>query len=97
MRLTEANLRKLIRETINTWHANYHTGYDGTIEMEDYAEVDVQKYVNGNGSWSVVISCEFDDTLSEPVRVFKTEEDANTYSRKKIDNIHREYINSGKL
>lgn len=97
MKLTETALRKLIRETINTWHANHHTPYDDILEPEEYVEIDVQKYVNSNGSWSVVINCDFDETMSEPLRVFKTEEDADSYSRKKVDVIHRAHINSGEL
>ncbi len=97
MKLTRSNLRKLIREVINTWHANHHTPYDDIIDPEDYVGIDVQKYVNSDGSWSVVINCEFDDSLSEPLRVFKAEEDAEAYSRKKTDIIQRAYINSGEL
>ena len=99
MKLTKSTLRKLIRETINTWHANHYTPYDDVFDPEDYMkdDVDVQKYVNSDGSWSVVINCLFDDTLSEPLRVFKSEEDAEAYSSKKVDVIHRAYINSGEL
>ena len=96
MKLTK--LRKLIREEIiNTWRKNYYTAYNDPFSYEDYPEVDIQQYMNHNGGWSVEINCEFDDSLSEPVRVFKTEEDAQAYSRKKSDIIHRAYLNSGEL
>ena len=97
MKLTRTNLRKLIRETINTWHKNYYTAYDDTFSYEDYPGVDIDQYVNQDGSWSVKIHCEFDPSLSEPARVFKTEEDAGTYGRKKADEINRAYLNSGNL
>jgi len=97
MKPVELTLRKLIREVINTWHKNYYTAYNDPFSYEDYPEVDIQQYMTHDGSWSVEIVCGFDDSLSEPVRIFKTEEDAQTYSRKKADDIHRAYINSGEL
>ena len=97
MKLTRTKLRKLIRETINTWHKNYYTAYDDTYSYEDYPSVEVDKYINHDGSWSVVIHCEFNPDLSEPMRVFKTEEDASAYSKKKSDEINRIYLNSGNL
>ncbi len=97
MKITKNSLRQLIREVINTWHKNYYTAYDNPYSYEDYPEIDIQKYANNDGTWGVVIDCEFDDSLSEPLRVFKTEEDASVYARKKADNIHRAYINSGEL
>ena len=97
MKLTRNNLRCLIREVINTWHKNYYTAYDNPYSYEDYPEVDIQKYANHDGTWGVKINCEFDDSLSEPLRVFKTEQDASDYSRKKADTIHRAYINRDEL
>ena len=97
MKLTELTLRKLIREVINTWHKNYYTPYNDPYSYEDYPEVDIQQHMTHDGNWSVEIVCGFDDSLSEPIRIFKAEEDAQTYSRRKADDIHRAYINSGKL
>ena len=97
MKLTKHNLRKLIREVINTWHKNYYTPYNDPYSYEEYPEVDIQQHANNNGTWGVRIECEFDNSLSEPLRVFKSEEDAAAYSRRKAEDIHKAYLNSGEL
>jgi hypothetical protein len=89
-------LRGLIREYINTWHKNFHT-VAGPVHAEDFPEINVERNMDSNGNWSVRIDCRFDDTLSEPTRIFKTEEDASAYSRRKADNIRKVYLNSGNL
>ena len=99
MKMTKNQLRFLIREYINTWKKNYYTAYDDPFNVEDRSEmdVDIDMYPNVDGSWAVVIDCGFDESLSEPLRVFKTEEDAGAYVQKKEDVIHRAFINSGEL
>ena len=99
MIIKESTLRSIIRETINTWHKNHYTSYDDPWNVEDEYEmdVDVQNYSNVDGTHSVKIDCKWDPTLSEPVRVFKTQEDANAYQDKKLSNIYRSYLNSGNL
>ena len=60
---------------------------------EDYPGVDVEQTMDANNNaWSVIITCTFDDSLSEPLRVFKTEEDASAYSRKKAETIHNMWL-----
>ena len=90
-------LRSLIREyAINTWHKNFHRGAS-PVSAEDNPEINVERNMDANGNWSVRIDCRFDDTLSEPLRIFPTEEDASAYARKKADELQRLYLNSGNL
>ena len=92
-------LRNIIRESINTWRKNHHTSYDDPFGIEDAydMELDVQKYANTDGSWSVKINCGWDDSLSEPLRVFKTGDDADAYANRKSSDIYKAYLNSGNL
>lgn len=98
-RIKKSVLRKVIQESINTWRKNYHTPYDDPFGIEDEyeMELDVQKYANTDGTWSVKINCGWDDSLSEPLRIFKTGEDANAYADKKSSDIYQKYLNSGNL
>jgi len=93
MKIKLSSLRYIIRESINTWHANYHTKDNMPYGYEDYPGVDVEQTMDANsGAWSVIITCTFDDSLSEPVRVFKTEEDASAYSKKKSEELHNIWL-----
>ena len=98
-RIKKNTLRNVIKEVINTWHKNYHTAYDDPFNIEDEynMELDVQKNANTDGTWSVKIDCGWDESLSEPLRVFKSGEDADAYANKKFDDIYKAYLNSGKL
>jgi len=98
-RIRRSQLHNIIREVINTWHRNYHTSYDDPFNIEnDYdMDIDVQKYANVDGTWSVKINCGWDDSLSEPLRVFKTGNDADAYTSKKTQDIHKAFLNSGSL
>ncbi len=99
MKIKKSKLRQLIQEAINTWHKNFYTDYNDPFGVEDQSgmDLDIDQYANSDGSWSVQIHCGFDETLSEPLRVFKTEDDAGAYVRRKEDDIYRSYINSGQL
>lgn len=98
-RIKKSQVRILIREIINTWRKNYYTKYDDPFDVEDeyLMDLDVQKYANVDGTWTVKINCGWDDSLSEPMRVFKSTEDAEAYSEKKTQDIYRAYLNSGNL
>lgn len=98
-RIKLRSLRKVIRESINTWRANHYTSYDDPFGIEDEydMELDVQKYANTDGTWSVKIICGWDPSLSEPLKVFKTGDDANAYANRKSNDIYRAYLNSGNL
>ena len=98
-RVRKSVLRNIIRESINTWHKNYHTPYDDPFGIEDEydMELDVQKHANTDGSWSVKINCGLDNSLSEPLRIFKTGEDADAYADRKSSDIYKKYLNSGNL
>jgi len=98
-RIKRNTLRKIIRESINTWRRNHHTSYDDPFGIEDEydMEFDVQKHANVDGTWSVKIDCGWDPSLSEPLRVFKTGDDADAYANKKSSDIYRSYLNSGNL
>ena len=99
MKMTKNRLRSLIREYINTWQKNYYNSYDDPFSVDDHPmmDLDINMYPNVDGSWGVEIECGFDESLSEPLRVFKTEEDAGAYAKKKEDVIYRSFINSGEL
>lgn len=99
IRLKRTHLRQVIREVINTWHRNHQTIYDDPFGIEDHHEMDldIQQHINPDGTWAVKIVCGWDDSFSEPLRVFKTKEDAGFYINSKSDAIYRAYINSGKV
>ena len=99
MIITKRQLRRIIHETINTWRKNFYHDYNDPFSVDDHPmmDLDINHFANANVTWSVEIDCGFDTSLSEPLRVFKTEEDANSYARKKEDIIYRAFINSGKL
>jgi hypothetical protein len=99
MRITKRRLRRIIHETINTWQKNVYHDYNDPFAVEDHPtmDLDINHYPNADGSWAVEIECGFDKSLSEPLRIFKTEEDASTYANKKEDIIYRAYLNSGEL
>ena len=98
-RIKKNTLRNVIKEVINTWRKNYYTAYDDPFDIEDEynMELDVQKNANTDGTWSVKIDCGWDESLSEPLRVFKTGDDADAYANKKSSDIYRTYLNSGNL
>ena len=98
-RISSKKLRIVIREAINTWQRNYYTSYDDPFDVEDEYNMglDIQRHANVDGTWSVKINCDWDASLNEPLRVFKTGEDAEAYANKKSDSIYRAYLNSENL
>jgi hypothetical protein len=99
MIIRKSKLRKVIYEVINTWRKNHYTAYDDPFGIEDEydMDLDVQKYANANGSWSVVIDCGWNDKFTEPLRVFKTENDAEAYSDKKSEIAYRAFLQTKDL
>jgi len=95
MKIKLSILQELIKEHVNSWHANHYTTNNLPMGYEDYPEVDIEQYMDVNSkAWSVEITCSFDDDLSEPKRIFKSEEDASTYARKKADRIHTIWLST---
>ena len=99
MRIRKSQLRKLISEVINTWKPNHYTSYDDpwSVENDDGMDLDVQSYANLDGTTSVKIVCGWNNEYDQPLRVFKSEDDAGVYINKKTDEIYRAYLNSGDL
>jgi len=85
---TEKLLRELIREEIGR---NYHTINNDPYSYEDYPEIDIETYPSGGG-YHAKVTVKFDDSLSTPLRVFRTEEEAKNFVRKHAEIAHRSHL-----
>ena len=80
-------LRAIIREEIGR---NYHTLDNDPYSYEDYPGVRIEFYPSSECSmWQAKVTCEFDDTLSTPLRSFNTQEDAQHFVRQHAEKMHR--------
>ena len=85
-------LRKIIREEIiNTWQHNVATRNNEPYSYEDYPEIDIETYPSGGG-YHAKVTVKFDDSLSTPLRVFRTEEEAKNFVRKHAEIAHRSHL-----
>jgi len=91
-----SKIRRIIREeVVNHWQRNVVTVGNDPYSYEDYPEVDVDMYADTYGGGHLVtITCDFDDSLSEPARRFPTEADAKAYAKEKSEIIHRAFLAS---
>lgn len=89
-----SKLRKIIKEeVINHWKRNMSTVNNDPYSYEEYPYVNIDSYADTYGGGHIVtITCEFDDSLSEPARRFPTEADAQAYAKEKAEIIHRAFL-----
>jgi hypothetical protein len=80
----------LIREEIGR---NYHTIDNDPYSYEDYPGITIDIYPVALGNaYEAQVTCEFDESLSTPKRMFPTEEDAKHFVRQHAEQIHRNQL-----
>ncbi len=88
---TEVLLRALIREEIGR---NYYTIDTDPYSYEDYPGINIEIYPSHQGgAFQAKVTCEFDDSLSTPMRAFNTQEDAENFVRQHAEKMHRSRLN----
>ena len=86
-RISLKKLRQLIREEIGR---NYHTLDNDPYSFLDYPGINVETYadIETNG-WYAQVTNDFDKSLDTPLRLFADEASAQTFARKKAEEINR--------
>ena len=88
MKITLNSLRRVIREQIAR---NYHTLDNDPYSYMDFPGIEVATYPSGlGGGWYAQVTCSFDEKLSTPLRIFRSEYDADSFARKEADKMNRE-------
>jgi hypothetical protein len=83
-------LRRYVRVLIEQIGRNYHTIDTNPYSFEDYPGIDTEIFPMSNGErWFAQVEVEFDDSLSTPLRVFASEEDAKSFARKHAEEANR--------
>jgi len=84
---TELLLRMLIREEIGR---NYHTIDTDPYSYEDYPGIHIEIYPSLQGmAYQAKVTCDFDDSLSTPLRTFNTHADAENFVRQHTEKMQR--------
>ena len=87
------SLASLIREYALAISRNYHTIDNDPYSWQDDPDIDVDHYAIPDDGHHVKITVLTDQSLSQPARVFKDEEEAMTYARKQVDRIRTVLMN----
>ena len=96
--LRESRLRSLIRQVLieqgggTAYGRNYHTLDNNPISWQDYPGIDIEYYASADGGYYAQVTCTVDDSLSTPLRLFATEDDAVHFARYHTDKIKRELM-----
>ena len=84
------SLRYKLSEEIARSH---QTVDNDPIQYDEHEEVDVEMYANDSGTWSVVVSCTSDPSLSFPMQKFPDQASADHHARQCADRIIRQKMN----
>lgn len=87
--LLRSYIRHMILEAGVAVGPNYQTLDNNPISWESYPGLDVQIYPNSSNGYWAEVECTVDDSLSAPLRLFASEEDAQFYARHHADEIKR--------
>ena len=95
MRISLRQLRKIISEVIGR---NMYTTNNDPYSWKDYPGINIEHYASpvANGYY-VQVTVDKDPSLSTPLRLFATEEDAMGFARHHVDNAHRILTSKGEL
>ena len=78
-------LRQFIKEEIGR---NMRTLNNDPYSFEDYPGINIEIYPADMGTeYHLKVTCEFDDSLSQPLMTFTTEEEARSVAKRTADNI----------
>ena len=93
MKILLSRLRKIIQEEIAR---NYHTLDNDPYSYMDYPGTEINLYASPEvDGWYAQVTCEFDDSLSTPLRVFSSEADAESFARREAEKINRVRMTRG--
>ncbi len=90
--LLRSYIRQSLLESGIATGPNYQTLDNNPISWESYPGLDVQIYPDASNGYWVEVECTVDDSLSAPLRLFATEEDAQFYARKHAGEIKRDLM-----
>ena len=91
MKMTERQLRRIIREEIGR---NMHTIDTDPYNWEDYTDVEVETWVDpANSKHYAKVDCVSDPSLSTGERSFQDEFSASHWARQQAERIHTATIN----
>ena len=97
MRVKLHELRTVIRDILEeagiSYGPNWQTLDNMPVNWADYPGVEVDSYPDVNGGHWIEINVPADESLSLPLRLFKTQEDAEAYGRSHTDEIKRKLMN----
>ena len=83
-------LRRYVRTLIEQISRNYHTIDTHIHSYEDYPGIDTEVFPMSNGEqWFAQVTVDFDDDMSTPLRVFASEEDANSFVRRHAEDANK--------
>ena len=101
MIMLESRLRQLIRHALLesgvAYGPNYQTLDNDPLSWEDYPGINVEHYADPGTGYYVQVECEVDPSLSTPLRLFATEEDAMNFARQHTMQIQRKLMSRGDI
>ena len=89
LNLLRSYIRYALLESGIAYGPNYQTIDNNPISWESFSGIDVQIYPGGSQGYYAEVICTVDDSLSVPLRLFATEEDARAYARRHAEEIKR--------
>ena len=93
MRQLRSLIGGIIKEAGIAYGPNWQTLDNDPINWQSYPGITVEHWPEADRGYYIKIIVDDDDSLSTPGRIFKTEEDAMGYGRRKTDEIKRYLMN----
>jgi hypothetical protein len=87
-------VRNYVREILKEIGRNQYTVDTDPYSWEDYPEVDIELFPAELGAFThAKVTCKFDPKLNTNLMKFPNEEEAKSWVRRKVDEIHQIYMN----